>query len=79
MATDTYLDLLGIVSGYLADAKAREVIARQMAKCGSTPETLQPTDLKKISQMVAGAAGLYVADPNQRRDLARKVEGLVSG
>jgi hypothetical protein len=76
MATSAYLGLLRMVSGYVDEGKAREVIARQMTKCGATPETLEGENLKKIAHMVAGAAGLYVADPRLRMELARKISGL---
>ena len=76
MATRTYLNLLETVSVYVDEAKAREVIARQLAKCGATEVTLETENLKKIAHMVAGAAGLYVADPRQRMELARKIAVL---
>jgi hypothetical protein len=70
--------LLNIVSDYVNETKAREVIGRQMAKCGATPETLDLEGLKKISHMVAGAAGLYVADQIRRPELAKKI-ALLAG
>jgi len=73
MATSVYLGLLKTVSAYVNENKAREVISRQMAKCGATPETLDSEGFKKIAHMVSGAAGLYVADPARRMELARKV------
>jgi len=76
MASSVYLGLLKIVSGYVNETKAREVIGRQIAKCGATPETLDAESLKKIVHMVAGAAGLYVADPSRRTDLAKKIAAL---
>ena len=76
MASSVYLGLLKIVSGYVNETKAREVIARQMAKSGATPETLDAEGLKKISHMVAGAAGLYVAAATRRSDLAKKIAVL---
>lgn len=76
MATSTYLSLHKAVGAYIDGAKAREVISRQMVKCGATEETLDPESLKKIAHMVAGAAGLYVADPKRRMDLARNIATL---
>ena len=76
MATSLYLNLLKTVSDYVSETKAREVIGRQIAKCGATPETLDAESLKKIVHMVAGAAGLYVADAARRTDLAKKIAVL---
>jgi hypothetical protein len=78
MATSLYLNLLKTVSDYVNETKAREVIGRQMAKCGATPETLDVESLKKISHMVAGAAGLYVADQSHRPELTKKI-ALLAG
>jgi hypothetical protein len=76
MATSTYLSLLKTVSAYVDEPKARQVIARQMAKCNATEVTLEVESLKNIAHMVAGAAGLYVADPKLRMELARKISVL---
>ena len=76
MATSIYLSLLKTVSGYVDETKAREVIGRQLAKCGATEDTLEAENFKKIAHMVAGAAGLYVADPGRRRDLAKRIAVL---
>jgi hypothetical protein len=76
MPTSTYLGLLKTVSGYVDENKAREIIGRQLAKCGATEETLAAESLKTIAHMVAGAAGLYVADSRQRMELARKIAVL---
>jgi len=76
MASSTYLSLLKAVSAYVDEAKAREVLGRQMAKCGATADTLDAENFKKIAHMVAGAAGLYVTDPARRVELARKIATL---
>ena len=76
MASSTYVSLHRTVSAYIDSAKAHEVIARQMAKCGATETTLEAEGLKKIAHMVSGAAGLYVADPRRRMDLARDIATL---
>jgi hypothetical protein len=56
--------------------KESELIAGQLAKCGATEETFGGEHFKKIAHTVAGAAGLYVADPKLRMELARKITVL---
>jgi hypothetical protein len=68
--------LLKTVGGYVNETEARKVIGRQMAKSGATPESLDAESLKKIAYVVAGPAGLYVAEVTRRSDLAKKIAVL---
>jgi hypothetical protein len=76
MPSSTYLTLLSTVSAFVDETKAREVIGRQLVKCGATPETLTVENLKNIAHLLSGAAGLYVADKAQRAELVRKIAAL---
>jgi hypothetical protein len=78
MPSNTYLNLLNLVSAYVDKAKAEEVIGRQLPKCAATPETLSVAGLKDIAQLVAGACGLYVADKGRRAELAERISRMAS-
>jgi hypothetical protein len=79
MPNSIYNDLLSLVSIYLDKNKARDVIGRQLAKCGATPETLTIDSFKQIALFLSGASGLYVDDKIRRAKLAsaiKKMAGL---
>jgi hypothetical protein len=76
MPSPAYNSLLSLVSVYLEPKKAAEVIARQLAACKLSADTVATADIKTNASRFTTACGLYVSDTAKREELKNKLSAL---
>ena len=77
MATPLYTRVLMVASMYVESDKAREILERQMAKCGSTSATFGVEHLTKVHKTLIGAVQLYLTDKEECNKLASEIQSMV--
>lgn len=78
MPSPTYSTLLKTVSAYVDGPKAQEVIDRQLASGGVTPDTLSTADLVRLMTAVSTATKLYVADKGRREEMVARLKKMAA-
>ena len=57
--------------------KGKEILERQMKKCGSTSATFCPENLVQVHRTLIGAVQLYLCDDEKRNKPADEIQAMV--
>jgi hypothetical protein len=68
MASPTYDRLMNAIEPYIGKAKAEQAIARQLARCSATPDSLNPGHVKQIIHFISGATKIHLAGNKEKQE-----------
>ncbi len=77
MASPLYTRVFNVAAKYVEPGKAKEILERQMAKCGSDSGSFAVEHLKQVHKTLVGAVQLYVTDKDKCRLVADEIQAMV--
>lgn len=76
MANATYNKLLGTLTGYLDEDKAKLAIERQLERVEATEDTVTNAQIPKMLNFMMGAITLYLPDKAKQQELKSQLQAL---
>jgi hypothetical protein len=68
MANLLYYRLLGLLEPFIGRDKAETTIARQLARCKATPDSVTRENVKAIQNYLSGATKIQLAGDKAKQD-----------
>jgi len=76
MASASYQSLLSLAARYVDEAKAAQVLGRQLEKSNLNPETVSLADIRAAANRLGIALSLYVPNAVKRDELLGKLKAF---
>ena len=77
MANALYNQVVGVVSPFIGEEKAKASIGRQLERCQANPDNLTTNHIKEVMNFLIGATTLYLhPDKAKQQELTAKLKSL---